>query len=115
MSTPYTLLVDKLCSIFAFDTWIVQVHHLRTCISKISSYLRYSVTVQTGLCRSWSETKRTGFLELRIIFDFYFSLFLGTIGDWKNHFTVAENEQFDELLERELKESYLKFTYTIDL
>ena len=40
--------------------------------------------------------------------------FLGTIGDWKNHFTVAENEQFDEILAQEFRDSTLKFTYTTD-
>ncbi|OWF54906.1 sulfotransferase 1C2-like [Mizuhopecten yessoensis] len=37
----------------------------------------------------------------------------GMVGDWKNWFTVAQNERFDELLDRELKGSALKFTYEI--
>ncbi|XP_060082886.1 sulfotransferase 1B1-like [Ylistrum balloti] len=36
----------------------------------------------------------------------------GTVGDWKNWFTVAQNEMFDQMLERELKDSNLQFTYT---
>ncbi|XP_060082903.1 sulfotransferase 1B1-like [Ylistrum balloti] len=37
----------------------------------------------------------------------------GTVGDWKNWFTVAQNEMFDQLLDRELKDSNLQFTYTL--
>ncbi|XP_033753349.1 sulfotransferase 1C2A-like [Pecten maximus] len=37
----------------------------------------------------------------------------GTVGDWKNWFTVAQNEQFDDYLDRELKGSTLEFKYEI--
>lgn len=37
----------------------------------------------------------------------------GTVGDWKNHFTVAQNEQFDKILESEFCDSDLKFTYSL--
>ena len=35
--------------------------------SKISSLLSSSVAVQPGLCRTWSETLKTGFLASRLI------------------------------------------------
>ena len=35
--------------------------------SEISSLLSSSVTVQPGLCRTWSETPKTGFLTTRLI------------------------------------------------
>ena len=34
--------------------------------SEISSLLSSSVAVQTGLCRTWSETPKTGFLTTRL-------------------------------------------------
>ncbi|KAK3085023.1 hypothetical protein FSP39_023028 [Pinctada imbricata] len=32
----------------------------------------------------------------------------GIVGDWKNHFTVAQNEQFDALYDREMKDANIK-------
>lgn len=41
-----------------------------------------------------------------------FSIFRkGEIGDWKNHFTVAENEAFDKLFQEKMKSSTLKFRF----
>ena len=40
------------------------------CISEISSLLPSSVTVQPGLCLTWSETPKTGFLTRLTCFDF---------------------------------------------
>ncbi|XP_063416918.1 sulfotransferase 1E1-like [Mytilus trossulus] len=35
----------------------------------------------------------------------------GEIGDWKNIFTVAQNEQFDELLHRKMSDSMIHFQF----
>ncbi|XP_053384469.1 sulfotransferase 1A1-like isoform X2 [Mercenaria mercenaria] len=37
----------------------------------------------------------------------------GEVGDWKNHFTVAQNAEIDEWLQENLAETELKFRYTI--
>ena len=37
----------------------------------------------------------------------------GIVGDWKNHFTVAQNESFDSLIEKEMQGSIFKFEYSI--
>ena len=35
----------------------------------------------------------------------------GGIGDWKNHFTVAQNEMFDKYIQENFADSMFKFTY----
>lgn len=37
----------------------------------------------------------------------------GQVGDWKNWFTVAESERFDRWLEENLRDTNLKFKYTL--
>lgn len=35
----------------------------------------------------------------------------GVIGDWKNYFTITQNERFDELYRRQMEGSYLDFDF----
>lgn len=43
----------------------------------------------------------------------YGFIITGVVGDWKNVFTVAQNEMFDKLYETRMAKSKLKFRFEI--
>ena len=59
-------LTAKLISAFVFATRIVQSLYYQN--PKFQDSSPSSVTAQLGLCQTWSETPKTGFLTTRLIF-----------------------------------------------
>ena len=49
-------------------------------------------------------------IKARLTFLLVF-VFTGKMGGWKNHFTVAESEMYDAVIERELGKTGIQFKY----
>ena len=48
------------------------------------------------------------------VYHYIFSIILaGEVGDWKNHFTVAQNERFDQIYNEKMKDIKFSYKYTI--
>ncbi|XP_071956349.1 sulfotransferase 1A3-like [Antedon mediterranea] len=95
---------------------------LPSAIVKISEFLGWPVpegkleeVVKHCSFGSMKNNKKQHWYTESGLFDSSMSPFMrkGLVGDWKNYFTVSQNEAFDKLYEEKMKGSGLKFRYKL--
>ncbi|XP_048065039.1 cytosolic sulfotransferase 3 isoform X2 [Megalobrama amblycephala] len=86
--------VERLCSFLGLSTSVEERE-------KITKGVQFD---------AMKQNKMTNYSTLPVM-DFKISPFMrkGKVGDWKNHFTVAQNEQFDEVYKEKMKNTTVKF------
>ncbi|XP_052418921.1 cytosolic sulfotransferase 3 [Carassius gibelio] len=86
-------------------------------VERLSSFLGLSVStkerekITKGVqFDAMKQNKMTNYSTIPVM-DFKISPFMrkGKVGDWKNHFTVTQNEQFDEDYKQKMKNTTVKF------
>ncbi|CAM4714354.1 unnamed protein product [Leuciscus chuanchicus] len=86
--------VERLCSFLGLSTSVEERE-------KITKGVQFD---------AMKQNKMTNYSTLPVM-DFKISPFMrkGKVGDWKGHFTVAQNEQFDEVYKQKMKNTTVKF------
>ncbi|CAL8248106.1 unnamed protein product [Lota lota] len=106
-----------------FITYEEMIQDLRTSVKRISLFLGKNLTD----AQLTEVVKHSTFKNMRVIpqanyemvpdylLNHHNGTFMrkGTIGDWKNHFTITQNEIFDQVFQKEMKDFPVSFVWDI--
>ncbi|XP_056141804.1 amine sulfotransferase-like [Lampris incognitus] len=106
-----------------FITYEEMIQDLHSAVERIAAFLGKDLTQE----QSANVVKHSTFKNMKQIpeanYEYISSDLLdhqqgsfmrkGTIGDWKNHFTVAQNERFDKLFQDEMKDFPVQFIWEV--
>ncbi|KAM4580367.1 amine sulfotransferase-like [Odontesthes bonariensis] len=106
-----------------FITYEEMIKDLKSAVEKISLFLGQELTdeqlanvVKHSTFKNMKKIPQASYEQVpENLLNHHLGTFMrkGTIGDWKNHFTVAESERFDEVFLREMKDFPFLFTWDI--
>ncbi|KAK2907330.1 hypothetical protein Q8A67_006315 [Cirrhinus molitorella] len=87
-----------------------EVEHLCSFLGLSTSIEEREKIIKGVQFDAMKQNKMTNYSTIPVM-DFKISPFMrkGKVGDWKNHFTVAQNEQFDEVYKQKMKNTTVKF------
>ncbi|XP_030580560.1 amine sulfotransferase-like [Archocentrus centrarchus] len=106
-----------------FMTFEEMIQDLKSAVERISSFLgkdlsdeQLASVVKHSTFKNMKKIPQASYEHVPShLFSHQMGRFMrkGTIGDWKNHFTVAQSERFDDLFHREMKDFPLSFTWDV--
>nr|XP_057909877.1 amine sulfotransferase-like [Doryrhamphus excisus] len=104
-----------------FITYEEMIHDLNVSVKKLCTFLGKELTEEqladVVKYSTFSNMKKIPQANYEHVSDDLFNHHMGrfmrkgTIGDWKNHFTVAQNEIFDQVFQREMEDFPVSFTW----
>ncbi|XP_056236940.1 amine sulfotransferase-like isoform X1 [Seriola aureovittata] len=106
-----------------FITYEEMIQDLQSAVERISSFLGKELTdeqlanvVKHSTFKNMKKIPQANYEQVPgDLLNHHQGRFMrkGTIGDWKNHFTVAQNEMFDKVFHKEMKDFPLSFIWDI--
>uniref|UniRef100_A0A672L8J0 Sulfotransferase n=1 Tax=Sinocyclocheilus grahami TaxID=75366 RepID=A0A672L8J0_SINGR len=109
---------------FLYITYEEMIKDLRSVVEKITSFLARNLTsqqlndvVEHSTFKNMKNNPQANYQQIPVILlNHQLGSFLrkGTVGDWKNYFTVAQNERFDKVYQQKMKDVSLSFIWDMN-
>uniref|UniRef100_A0A8C1L849 Sulfotransferase n=1 Tax=Cyprinus carpio TaxID=7962 RepID=A0A8C1L849_CYPCA len=109
---------------FLYITYEDMIKDLRSVVERITSFLARNLTsqqlndvIEHSTFKNMKNNPQANYQQIPVILlNHQLGSFLrkGTVGDWKNYFTVAQNERFDRVYQQKMKDVPLSFIWDMN-